>query len=200
MPLASRTTHHVRGGQGTARPTNKVGRVTPCAPSGDACQSYDPPRSRRAGDCPPYQHGRVRHSPRHRMSGSVRAVLWPLASRTTHHVRGGQGTARPTHMVGRVTPCAPSEDACQSYDPPRSRRAGDCPPYQHGRVRHSVRAFWGCLPVVRPTTFAAGRGLPALPGSGSQCMRKIERRLSMNRGTSSQGRRKKEECRTRPCP
>ncbi len=29
-----------------------------------------------------------------------------------------------------------------------------------------------------PSTFAAGRGLPALPGSWSQCMRKIERRLS----------------------
>ena len=60
-------------------------------------------------------------------------------------------------------------------------------PYPVGRVtppdigcRGPCAPSGDALPVVRPTTFAAGRGLPALPGSWSQCMRKIERRLSMN--------------------
>ena len=46
--------------------------------------------------------GRARHSPRHRMSGSVRAVRRCTASRAIHHARGGQGTARPTHEPGNI--------------------------------------------------------------------------------------------------
>ncbi len=46
--------------------------------------------------------GRARHSPRHRMSGSVRALWRCSASRVTHHVRGGQRTARPTRFRGSM--------------------------------------------------------------------------------------------------
>ena len=60
-------------------------------------------------------------------------------------------------------------------------------PYPVGRVtppdigcRGPCAPSGDALPDVRPTTFAAGRGLPALPGSWSRCMRNIERRLSMN--------------------
>ncbi len=46
--------------------------------------------------------GRAGRSPRHRMSGPVRALWRCSASRATHHVRGGQGTARPTRFRGSM--------------------------------------------------------------------------------------------------
>ncbi len=141
--------------------TSAAGRGLPALPTSGGQRTARPTRKRRAEDCPPYPQGRARHSPRHRRSGSVRAVGRSTTHCPTHHVRGGQGTARPT----------------------RKRRAEDCPPYPQGWARHSpptsdvgVRARRRAIhnplsdsPRSRraedcpPYPQAAGRGLPALP-------------------------------------
>ncbi len=115
----SRATHHVRGGQGTARPTHEPGNI-----QHSTFNVEHPMKDQQA------LADRARHSPRHRMSGSVRAFWRCTGSRATHHVRGGQGTARPTHEPGNIQHSTSNEGKDPSPHrptlppPPKLRRAG----------------------------------------------------------------------------
>ena len=87
------------------------------------------------------------------------------------------------HKVGRVIRARRSDAARRVNVQPRSRRARDCPPYLASWFKNAPDSYnqilaqlrqvgrvTPCAPFGRgracenPTTFAAGKGLPALPG------------------------------------
>ncbi len=122
--------------------------------------------------------GRARHS--------VRAFWRCAASRATHHVRGGQRTARPTRFM---VPMHAKDREEALHEPGNIEHRTSNAEHRMKRSPHLT------LTLSPPIRMGAEREKPAArepgsadwkltSGSWSQCMRKIERRLSMNRMAS----------------